>query len=358
MDESGLLALVRAASSDSEALSRLLDTAIGRALDRSSGVRIAPVRRPFHPLPLRHLHPHVEVFVQVHGTGRMRLRDQVIPVAPGDVLVVPSGVAHEEEIDAASGFWNLVVTYHADLVFFHLAGAAPIRPGSRVVARGLQRDDRAVRLAAWIDEAVGFHRAGWSDHHPVIRGLMQAHLALLQEVLRAPKDQTTGDTLMDRAHMLIARHLGEHRLTVGWLAQALGVTPDHLARRFRTEDGRPPLRAIAEARIALARDLLRDPALDVAAVARACGFLDQGHFSRRFRSITRTSPAAWRRRSLRATEPSQHRTARIQPNANHCWVKDTDSGAGPSGLGRVFAERKGAPAKPLTRARRTSPAAR
>ncbi|MGH8965999.1 MAG: helix-turn-helix transcriptional regulator [Actinomycetes bacterium] len=42
------------------------------------------------------------------------------------------------------------------------------------------------------------------------------------------------------------------------------------------------------------RRLISQPNLTIAAVARACGFLDTSHFSRRFRSVLGCTPTDWR----------------------------------------------------------------
>src|SRR5262249_21940724 len=69
----------------------------------------------------------------------------------------------------------------------------------------------------------------------------------------------------------------------------------HFARGFKRTLGEPPNAYLTRLRLERARNLMLFSDLSLAEVARACGFADQAHFSRRFRQRTGQSPGAWRR---------------------------------------------------------------
>jgi AraC-like DNA-binding protein len=56
-----------------------------------------------------------------------------------------------------------------------------------------------------------------------------------------------------------------------------------------------PHRWLLRHRIDRAKALLRGSEAPLAEIADACGFSDQSHLTRVFRSLTGTSPGAWRR---------------------------------------------------------------
>jgi AraC family transcriptional regulator len=58
------------------------------------------------------------------------------------------------------------------------------------------------------------------------------------------------------------------------------------------------------ARITKAQELLLSGALSLSEVALITGFAEQSHFTRVFKSVTGTSPAAWRREHRRP-DPSK-----------------------------------------------------
>ena len=82
--------------------------------------------------------------------------------------------------------------------------------------------------------------------------------------------------------------------TVASLAAAVGVARATLARRFTDLVGEPPMGYLAGWRIAVAADLLGDPSLTLAAIARRVGYASPFALSSAFKRATGTSPAAYR----------------------------------------------------------------
>lgn len=87
------------------------------------------------------------------------------------------------------------------------------------------------------------------------------------------------------------------RWTVGALAAAAGVSRAHFAKRFTEVMGRPPLAYLTEWRMCLAEDLLADPDLSVAAVAKTVGYADPFAFSTAFKRLHGRSPREFRARA-------------------------------------------------------------
>jgi AraC-like DNA-binding protein len=87
----------------------------------------------------------------------------------------------------------------------------------------------------------------------------------------------------------------QRALSLSDLAEAAGVSREHLARTYRRYTGSGPMTAIRTLRIARSAELLSHTNLSVAGVARATGFVSEFHFSRTFRATTGYSPSAFRR---------------------------------------------------------------
>jgi AraC-like DNA-binding protein len=79
------------------------------------------------------------------------------------------------------------------------------------------------------------------------------------------------------------------------LAQECGLSVSHFSRAFRYSTGVAPHQWLLEHRVDVAKPLLRDRQLPLSAVALACGFADQSHFTRTFTRIVGVNPGAWRR---------------------------------------------------------------
>ncbi|GAA3442433.1 cupin [Planomonospora venezuelensis] len=83
--------------------------------------------------------------------------------------------------------------------------------------------------------------------------------------------------------------------TLTSLAAEAGVSRTTLAKRFTELVGEPPLAYLTEWRMALAADLLAEPATTVTSVARRVGYADAFGFSTAFKRVRGTSPSAYRK---------------------------------------------------------------
>jgi AraC-like DNA-binding protein len=78
------------------------------------------------------------------------------------------------------------------------------------------------------------------------------------------------------------------------LARLAGLSPHHLNRVFRRMHGIPPHAFQTQLRLTRARDLLRQDWAP-AVVAAETGFVDQSHFTRRFKAVMGLTPGAYRK---------------------------------------------------------------
>lgn len=130
---------------------------------------------------------------------------------------------------------------------------------------------------------------------------------LLTEALRLHSEDDTSDAgwlaaindpVVSRALALL--HAEPARpWTVEELARQAAASRSVLDERFRTRLGQSPMRYLAEWRIQLAADLMRDSAMKLAAVAQTVGYGSEEAFSRAFQRHLGTAPAQWRRREGR-----------------------------------------------------------
>lgn len=98
-----------------------------------------------------------------------------------------------------------------------------------------------------------------------------------------------GDAVVGPALRLMQHH-PEHPWTVAELAAAGGVSRAAFARRFTDVVGEPPMAFLTGWRLALAADLLRDPAVTLASVARQVGYSTPFALSSAFKRAYGVSP--------------------------------------------------------------------
>ena len=128
-----------------------------------------------------------------------------------------------------------------------------------------------------------------------VAGSLALHL-LRQVVTRRAEPVAGGldEDERDAAERFLREHL-EEAIGVEDLAEAVGCSAGHLARRFTLSFGEPPHRHLLRLRVERARALLENsPHLSIAAVAARSGFCDQSHLARHCRRLLGVGPAELR----------------------------------------------------------------
>ncbi len=258
--------------------------------------------------PRAHFHPTPELFVQLGGATRFEGPEQRWELPAGEVGLMPRGVPHAETpLDRATPYEITVACQGRSgftLIRAHApkdaAGAGPAGAGGRritplvVVSVPSERGRDAFR---YLDEAERAWAGG--ERGPageVAVDLVRVFLRVVaEEARRAGPAARRFSPMVEAARAVVRSHLADPRLSVDWLAQAAGCSPDHLTRRFRAETGSSVVAWVTGERVALAQRLLAEGKYQVAEVGWACGFAQPSYFIRVFRARTGMTPLAWRR---------------------------------------------------------------
>src|SRR5215831_12401755 len=87
----------------------------------------------------------------------------------------------------------------------------------------------------------------------------------------------------------------EDELSLGELAQSVGLSTAHFSEMFRKSTGQTPHQFVLRLRVERAKEMLRSAESRVLDVAVACGFKTQQHFARVFRQLCGATPTEYRR---------------------------------------------------------------
>jgi AraC family transcriptional regulator, alkane utilization regulator len=90
--------------------------------------------------------------------------------------------------------------------------------------------------------------------------------------------------------------------TVDDLAREVAVSRSVLARRFTDLVGEAPMRYLANWRMQLAKEMMREGTRNIQEVATRVGYDSEAAFNRAFKRATGTPPATWRKAALRPTD--------------------------------------------------------
>jgi AraC-like DNA-binding protein len=281
-------------------LARLFSEAAARLAENPARLRRARSIGLHRSWPRAHFHSTPELFVQTGGATRFEGPEQRWELPAGEVGLMPRGVPHAETpLDRATPY-GMAVACHGRNGFTLIRAHAP-RDGERgrritptmVAAVPSERGRDAFR---YLDEA---EQAWASERGPageVAVDLVRVFLRVIAEELkRAGPMVRRYSAMVEAARAVVRSHLADPRLSVDWLAQVAGCSPDHLTRRFRAETGSSVMAWVTHERLALARRLLAEGRYQVAEVAWACGFTQPSYFIRVFRTRTGMTPLAWKR---------------------------------------------------------------
>lgn len=166
----------------------------------------------------------------------------------------------------------------------------------REPARWLTSDPIVNHLHAAARQALHLGEAGPLLASHLLHALV-THVAIAYGGMQFKRPLRTGGLApwqQRRATELLSANLaGETSLSQ--LAQECRLSASHFSRAFKASTGLAPQAWLQTRRVERARQLLRDGEWTLAAIAQACGFADQSHFTRVFGRLVGVPPAQWRR---------------------------------------------------------------
>jgi AraC-like DNA-binding protein len=208
-------------------------------------------------------------------------------------MLVATGEEHFLE-NTTSGHVDLVaVHFHAHVFgsidFLSLAGVPAASVASRdapycATSRNLARE-YALRAPGW-------RRALESGLTQGLIHVMRAGGCSSQFPSHASSHRTLARLYPAMEHL--ERNLGNTDLGVGELARRVHLSEVQFRKLFKRVIGTTPVSFVRKRRMQLACALLRETDREIKGVAGECGFADAMFFSKVFKSLTGTTPAAYR----------------------------------------------------------------
>jgi len=252
-----------------------------------------------------------------YRVGDRRESDVIAVIHPGQVCTTPDGVDLHQSMAHGVRTWGndprgddtmVVASYESTSEIGQLVTdampalaflpAGRIDPGLLgVMTAELDRDALAQTslLDRLVDVILISAVRAWLDEHPTdTPGWISA----------------TRDPAVAAALELIHAQ-PEHSWTIDELAALCNVSRATLAARFRQQVGVPPMTYLARWRLTLASDLLGEPRLTLAAIARDIGYSSAFAFSTAFKKQFGVSPTRYRQQKFGgADQPARSAAAR------------------------------------------------
>lgn len=225
----------------------------------------------------------------VAGGGWCKTATDELQVKPGQLLIVPPGLAHKYGADERRPWTIHWVHAKGALLepFLQQLGAA-----SRACVLFIGKDSRTVAL---FEEVLEVAEQGYAFPQLLQAGQALSHL-LAVLVRRARETAQEADDAEQRVASSIdylEANL-ERSLDVRHLAKLAGLSPSHYSALFKLRTGYAPIDYLTRARVHRACQLLDTTPSSVKSIAVSVGYKDQMYFSRVFRAINDVSPTEYR----------------------------------------------------------------
>ncbi|MBO5867296.1 MAG: AraC family transcriptional regulator [Oscillospiraceae bacterium] len=234
------------------------------------------------------LHKNIEILRFLEGNGQVICGDRVYPVAPGDVVIVNSYVAHRVCAETDICFSCLIVSSDfcsengMDVTLLDFDAT----PGGNVP-----------QLLDKVTDAYVQEDSLWQLR---VRSAVLALLVHLGEKHTRPKEAAVTEDLTFQSIIDAIGYIKDNlsrKLTVEEIADRAGFSKYYFLRLFKKITGCTVIQYVNLLRCEQAKDLLRTGNHSVKEVAALCGFENLSYFTGVFKKHTGTLPNAYKQES-------------------------------------------------------------
>ena len=242
--------------------------------------------------PLRTIDAHEHDFFQLDyfyaGTGTITVDGVEFKVEPGELYFFNPGQVHAFKAAAEQPMQGLTFKFRTAVKRLPVL---PIRLGKVTQFPQLQRRE----LHELLRRSSAEYNAGRKGSAASAALLLTQFFVLLdrfQEDL-GETSPASGGSLAQLVFDYLRRHYHQP-LTLADLGRAANLHPRYLCQKFTQEAGLPPMAALAQERVSVAKNLLASTRLPVKQIGAQVGYSDIHHFSKRFKALTGVSPNTFR----------------------------------------------------------------
>ncbi len=223
----------------------------------------------------RHSHAYHEIVVVMRSQEKVSIKDKLIEVSEGDVLVFRQGLAHEEW---SSGHTPL------DTIFFSFSSGdlPPEIPVKISDSKGRLRI-----MATWmLNESRTLHAP---ESSLLLNSCLDTFIA---ELTRLVKHRDS--PLVEKIRSLVLRNPAENH-SLESLAKSAGLSKFHFLRKYRQMSGVSPADDVRRIRLSLAKDILISTDEPLKYIAEKAGLRNETTLCRLFQKYYRKSPGQFRK---------------------------------------------------------------
>jgi len=229
----------------------------------------------------------VQLFLLLEGSVRIRLNGQPVSLRPDECIVLVPGVEERFQFSREEETVHSWCSLQPEILTESQRASVSQEPGVQPTPAG---------LAGLIEAGVRLRHLSGTQPDTLLHLARCIYSMVLGAGQMKGREGRLPETILRAIHFLEARFERED-LRCKDLADAAGVSPQHLSRLFRQHLGCTPMNYLWEVRVREGMDALRSTGLNVSEIAYRCGFRNPYHFSRKFHERAGCPPTVYRRRS-------------------------------------------------------------
>ncbi len=257
-----------------------------------------------------HTHDGFELMLIDEGEGQMFIGSRVYSFQPGDLFWINASVLHKIHVPPERTYIRTAVTFPPELVHRWDAHYHDTRSMLHFFY-DKTISNRVPLLSESIRERIrrAFEELGHAASRTDMHRELALHLAALQLILLVgqairdgeslrqvpePYKAAAADQLLQKLLGYMEQHIHEE-LGTERIARHFHMNPSYLSQWFKRKTGVTLSRYTMSRRVALVKNQLRTTNHELSAIASSVGFRDASYLCRVFKSLTGTTPHAYRR---------------------------------------------------------------
>lgn len=213
-----------------------------------------------------HSHFYNELVLIQRGRLRVRIADAEYMLCPGDVIVYPAHVDHEEWAEGGKPVLSWACGFLWDTI------------GSGSLIHCHDTDGQIQELIAWLVRECYARKPLGEDRS---FGLPMLH-AILTELGRLSFHEP--DAMVDKVRAFVREHF-QDAFTLEDLSAVAGLSKSHFVRQYRSVTGRTPMEDARLLRVEEARRLIITTPLPLSEIAPLVGIRNEFHLSRLLKTL-------------------------------------------------------------------------
>lgn len=220
-----------------------------------------------------HAHECWEIIYQLSGENRSKIGKKTFNVAPGDIMIIPPGIAHDGSSD---GVYTDMYIQADNLDFYDIEFVHDY-------------DGNICELFRMVHKS--FSQKG-TNYLNICDAVLEAICQYIKKYMSARYKHT----FIYELENYIYENIANAEFKVAELSQYVGYNIDYIRRSFIEETGKTPHQYLMYLRLSLAKKLLlQETFVSIEDVATKCGFADSFYFSTLFRKKFGMTPSLYKK---------------------------------------------------------------